>query len=584
MMSYRRSRIPGTGSPTSAEVILCAAAGETFEVGSDGRVRAGQNAAALNRDLRDANVVLRPVFGERERLRGRAGTSIGGAPPAPDLSVFYRVLPAGGGSVPDDPVGLNAQLRSYGAVAAAYIRPPSVLPVLPSSVVGPGPLPVDGPLGPTPDFSELQGYLNPAADGGIDARYAWTLPGGRGDGVRVADLERGWWTSHEDLDFAGDDLIGGIPSSDIEERNHGTAVAGILAAAHNETGVMGICPAADLKAMAIVGQDDADSATAIRNAADRLSAGDIILIEEMVPGPNTPDHGPDPQAGYIPGEWWPLEFAAIQYAVSRGIIVIQPAGNGSENLDSVVYQRRPTAFGENWRNPLRRGGADSGSIFVGAGAPPPGTHERGNAADRSRLAWSNWGSRVDAQGWGLEVTTTGGNGGGPDALRAGNDPNGWYTNQFSGTSSAAPIVAGALACVQGMLRAAGRQPLTSIEARELLREANGHDQQAENNLPVSQRIGPRPDLRELVERVFDTAPASVGAKSQAKRRDMASITITIEGADVQVNPGSASQSSGENQAARVGPQRKGPSLVIPSANSDDRVLSWDDLGAISRAC
>jgi hypothetical protein len=576
MMRYRRSRIPGTGPPTPAEVILCAAPGEGFEVGADGRVRAGQDVAALNRDLRDANVLLRPIFGGRERLRQRAGTSVGGAPPAPDLSVYYRVLPAAGGSLPDDPVGLNAQLRSYGAVAAAYIRPPAVLPVLPSTVVGPGPLPVDEPLGPTEDYSDRQGYLDPAAAGGIDARYAWTVPGGRGEGVRVADLERGWWTGHEDLDFAADDLIGGIPSSDIEARNHGTSVAGILAAAHNLSGVMGICPAADVKATAITGQTDWDSAAAIRTAADHLSPGDIILIEEMVEGPNAPADGPDPQAGYIPGEWWPLEFAAVQYAVSRGIIVVQPAGNGSENLDSVVYQRAPKSFGDGWRNPLRRGGRDSGSIFVGAGAPPPGTHGRGQAADRSRLAWSNWGSRVDVQGWGLEVTTTGGNGGGPDALRGGQDPNGWYTDQFCGTSSAAPIVAGALACVQGMLRAAGRPPLTSIEARELLREADGHDQQAEPNLPASQRIGPRPDLRELVERLFDTAPSTGGAKSRVKRRDMASITITIQGENVQIDQGSNGQSAGDDRPATA-PQRKGPSLVVPTGGND-HVVSWDDLG------
>lgn len=579
MMRYRRSRIPGTGPLSPAEVILCAAPGQRFEVGSDGCVRVGANAAALNRDLKAANVVLRPIFGGRDRLRERAGTSVGGAPPAPDLSAFYRVLPADGGSLPDDAVGLNAQLRSYGAVAAAYIRPPSVLPVLPSSVIGVGPLPVDEPLGPTPDFSDRQVYLGAADAGGIDAQYAWTRPGGRGEGVAVVDLERGWFPGHEDLDFAADDLIGGIASSDVEARNHGTAVAGILAAAHNGSGVMGICPAADLKAGAITGQEDYDSAAAIRSAADRLSPGDIILIEEMVEGPNAPLDGPDPQAGYIPGEWWPLELAAIQYAVSRGIIVVQPAGNGSENLDSVVYQRPIASFGADWRNPLRRGGRDSGSIFVGAGAPPPGTHDRGDAADRSRLAWSNWGSRVDVQGWGLEVTTTGGYGGGPDALRGGRDPNGWYTDRFSGTSSAAPMVAGALACVQGMLRASGRPLLTSIEARELLREADGHDQQAEQNLPTNQRIGPRPDLRELVERVFDTAPAPAGAKSQAKRRDMASITITIEGADVQINSGSAAdQGSNENPANHVGPQRKGPSFVVPVQGDQDRVVTWEALG------
>src|SRR5829696_1995994 len=40
----------------------------------------------------------------------------------------------------------------------------------------------------TPDFSGSQGYLGPAP-GGVDARYAWSLPGGKGEGIRVIDVE-----------------------------------------------------------------------------------------------------------------------------------------------------------------------------------------------------------------------------------------------------------------------------------------------------------------------------------------------------------------------------------------------------------
>ena len=93
--------------------------------------------------------------------------------------------------------------------------------------------------------------------------------------------------------------------------------------------------------------------------------------------------------------------------------------------------------------------------MVGAGAPPPGTHGRDHGADRSRLDFSNYGALVDAQGWGREVTTTG-----YGDLQGGSIEDLWYTDQFSGTSSASPIVVGALGCVQGFLRAAGRAPLT----------------------------------------------------------------------------------------------------------------------------
>ena len=43
-----------------------------------------------------------------------------------------------------------------------------------------------------------QTYLN-VAPGGIDARYAWTFPGGDGQGQRLVDIERGWTFNHEDL-------------------------------------------------------------------------------------------------------------------------------------------------------------------------------------------------------------------------------------------------------------------------------------------------------------------------------------------------------------------------------------------------
>jgi len=46
--------------------------------------------------------------------------------------------------------------------------------------------------------SGRQGYLDPAPDG-IDARYAWRVPGGTGRGVTVVDLERGFNLDHEDL-------------------------------------------------------------------------------------------------------------------------------------------------------------------------------------------------------------------------------------------------------------------------------------------------------------------------------------------------------------------------------------------------
>src|SRR5690606_14386549 len=79
------------------------------------------------------------------------------------------------------------------------------------------------------------------------------------------------------------------------------------------------------------------------------------------------------------------------------------------------------------------------------------------------------------------------------------------------TSSASPIIVGALACVQGHLRARGRIPLTPARARELLR-GTGSPQQAAAGRPVTQRIGNRPNLRQMIARVVGVATPWTGVQ------------------------------------------------------------------------
>ncbi|PWD51516.1 hypothetical protein C8046_13465 [Serinibacter arcticus] len=187
-------------------------------------------------------------------------------------------------------------------------------------------------------------------------------------------------------------------------------------------------------------------------------------------------------------EWWPDDYLAIRYAVERGTIVVEAAGNGARNLDDAIYDRPSRGFPSWWRNPFRRRELDSGAVLVGAGAPPSGNH----GTDRSRLGFSNHGAAVDAQGWGREVATTG-----YGWLQGGGDADLWYTHDFSGTSSASPIVVGAIVAVQGVLRAHGRPPLSPARARELLR-ATGSPQLDTPGRPATQRIGNRPNLRQLI--------------------------------------------------------------------------------------
>lgn len=190
---------------------------------------------------------------------------------------------------------------------------------------------------------------------------------------------------------------------------------------------------------------------------DRLRRGDVIYLAAYRPGPNAPDPPQGPK-GFIPLEFWPAEFVAIRYAVNKGIVVVEAAGNGLENLDAPIYNRRPTGFPTWWRNPFNLRNPSSGAILVGAGCPPPGVHGRNHGTDCSCLSFSNYSSRVDCQGWGMEVTSTG-----YGDLQGGVNQDLWYTDIFNGTSSASPIVTGGVLCVQGIRKKRERQFLTSLE-------------------------------------------------------------------------------------------------------------------------
>lgn len=449
------------------------------------------------------DVTMTPLFGaDQERLRAQAGAPaqhIGADDATAEIldrmGLFFHV------DAPADQLdALAEQLRASDAVEGAYVKPGVALAASQTASKkkesGEAELPPLNDMQPTgadappvtPDFTARQGYLD-AAPGGVDARYAWTRPGGRGAGVRVIDCEWGWRFTHEDLRLNQGGIVSGTGSTNDD---HGTAVLGEIGGDVNAIGITGIAPDAVTSASAF----SIPTATAIRNAADRLGPGDIILLEIHRPGPHATGVG---QVGFIAVEWWPDDYLAIRYAVNRGITVVEAAGNGAEDLDHVDYDVPRAGFPAWWRNPFRRTALDAGAVIVGAGAPPPGTHGAQHGPDRSRLDFSNYGACVDAQGWGREVTTTG-----YGDLQAGANADFWYTDRFSGTSSASPIVVGALASTQGVLRAGGRVPLSPSRSRQLLR-STGSPQQDAPGRPATQRIGRRPDLRQLIPAALQTS-------------------------------------------------------------------------------
>src|SRR5262249_10231679 len=154
-------------------------------------------------------------------------------------------------------------------------------------------------------------------------------------------------------------------------------------------------------------------------------------------------------------------------------------GNGSGSLDSGLCHDK---FNRNVR--------DSLAIIVGGGSP----------TDHSRLSFSDYGSRVDVQGWGENVTTTGYG----DAFKPNpDDIRQRYTHVFNGTSSATPIVAGAVLDIQGILKGCGLQVLEPAVMQQTLVDTGTPQPSPENG-----HIGPLPHIKAALRAI---APGCVNA-------------------------------------------------------------------------
>ena len=277
-----------------------------------------------------------------------------------------------------------------------------------TAYVAPAPAPPPGRPAElaTPDFTGRQGYLGPAPDG-FDAGFARTQTGGDGAGVKLIDLEYSWVLTHEDLQLDGASL-GGVCDPFCAD-DHGTAVLGMLAGRPNAFGVTGAVSAANTRVISPIqaGTLSYNLPAAIAAAGAALGPGDVLLIEQQTVGP----HGGQL---FVPVEWDPAVFDAIRVVTQAGVIVVEAAGNGGENLDGADFQGR-----------FDRSRFDSDAIIVGAGTQA-----------HARSSFSSYGSRVDLQGWGCCVTSTGYGDlfeGGSRATR--------YTAVFAGTSSASAMVA-----------------------------------------------------------------------------------------------------------------------------------------------
>ncbi|KER03471.1 S8 family serine peptidase [Photorhabdus temperata] len=245
----------------------------------------------------------------------------------------------------------------------------------------------------TPDFSYLQGYLDEY--NGMNIRNAWAT-GYKGQGITVHHLDFGVYRNHEDL-VGNITVINSRPET--QDCNHGTASTGCIAAKNNEFGVTGIAHECHFRFYDI---DDFD------RIIYSFSPGDIISLNIQIVANNR----------YYPFTYIKSNWQKIKSCVDAGAIIIFSAGNGGINL---AYDFTFPNYG------------DPGGIMIGACTSINGY----------RLGFSNHNLHTSLNSWGENVTTTGYS----NLQRLpGNNRN--YTRSYNGTSSATPLVSGALALVQ----------------------------------------------------------------------------------------------------------------------------------------
>ncbi|KAA3601545.1 MAG: T9SS C-terminal target domain-containing protein [Calditrichaeota bacterium] len=312
----------------------------------------------------------------------------------------------------------------------------------------------------TPNYQGSQGYLSPAPLG-VDANFGWTIPGGTGQGIVIIDLENAWNENHEDYCIDPNYVLNGTSPGSGSDFDHGTAVLGEMVGQDNGYGITGIVPDATAGVHSWAAGGSFGNTIMVTSLS--INQGDFILLEVHIPGPN--HTGGTSQFGLVPCEWNISAYFAIQTATGDGRVVIQAAGNGQQDLDAPEY------------NDWFLKSNDSGAVTIGAGTPSANAPE-----------WfTNYGETVDLSGWGSGVYTAGYG----EITFGTNDVNQEYTNSFGGTSSASPIVTGALASLQGFYKnvSGGTATLSALDLRDLFMASGSPQAQS------FKQIGVRPNIQ-----------------------------------------------------------------------------------------
>ncbi|MCP4176899.1 MAG: S8 family serine peptidase [bacterium] len=275
---------------------------------------------------------------------------------------------------------------------------------------------------------------------------AWDITRGDND-ITIAVIDEGVDLTHPDLEaniVDGFDATGrGTAGAYENNDNHGTACAGIIAAvADNEIGISGIAPNCRIMPVRI-GYGNGDGGWVTNSSW--ISEGINWAVEN---GADVLSNSWECPSGYN------SVTEAINNAVNNGrfngtealgCIVLFSSGNDNSTVNYPAYLDNVISVGSmSMCNQRKRSSKRSGEVNTGVKTDPKGV-----SCDEEVWWGSNYGNELDVVAPGVLITTT--------------DINGYYIEDFNGTSSACPHAAGVTALILS-----ANPCLTSIEARRVL--------------------------------------------------------------------------------------------------------------------
>ena len=296
-------------------------------------------------------------------------------------------------------------------------------------------------IAPNDTFYTSQWYLNNTGQQGtagvdISAEIAWSIQTGGAD-VTIAILDEGVDVDHEDLApnmVPGHDSVsiqaspGGVPGNCDANDSHGTGCAGIAAArGNNGIGISGVSWNARIQPVRM-------------GFGNHWTQNDWIIDALTWAVDNGADILSNSWGGGAPST---AESNTMDYALQTGrgglgCLLVFASGNESTGVSF------PAAYAQ--------------TIAVGATSPCDEIKSI-TSCDGENFWGSNTGPQQTVVAPGVLMATT-------DIAGPGGMVNGDYTGGFNGTSSATPVVAGALAVILSQDPA-----LTAAQAQEILQSA-----------------------------------------------------------------------------------------------------------------